>query len=244
MIVRLLNAALILLIPAGCRQESGTVPREATAAPSGSPASPAVPSPPPEASLPSLSEPVAPADVVRRVNQLRRAGRLREMLQYVADDRRSPVLDLVQAVDELLLANRILQDRIKASGGEAIATLFDRSGVANVIDVFSYDVAVLREEVHGDSAAVTIQVGRRLPLSTVRLVRRGNAWLIDPGPPIPGLPDELRKLGKALRRVAQTVEQGPMTTEQIEKEMEFWQTPVLRRIEKLIEQAREGKGEA
>jgi hypothetical protein len=182
--------------------------------------------------------------VVRRVNEFRRAGRLRDMLQHVVADRRSPVLDLVQAVDELLLANRILQDRVKASGGEAIATLFDRSGVANVIDVFSYDLAVLREEVRGDSAAVTIQVGRRLPLSTVRLVRRGNVWLIDPGPPIPGLPGELRKLGRALRRVAQTVEHGPMTTEQIQKEMEFWQTPVLRRIEKLIGQAREDQGEA
>ena len=135
--------------------------------------------------------------------------------------------------------NRVLQQRIKDAGGHAIASLFDRSAVANIGEVFATEVKVIREELDGDEAQVTIQVGEQLPLATVHLTRLNGVWIIQPDPPIAGVVEELANLGEALRRVAQTVEQRPMTVEQIKKEMDFWTTPVLRRIKKLIVQGRD-----
>lgn len=241
MTLRFVIAALFML-PAGCRQDAPPLPRQAAAEPT------ANPQPQPRAQSPAgstaatdaLAEPLGPADVVRRVNELRRAGRLKELASWVAENQRAAVIELIRAVDQLLLDNRVLLERIKASGATATATLFDRPGAADIIDVFSHDVEVVSEQVHGDSAEVTIRVGQRLPFSVVRLERRGGRWIIQPDPPIPGLAGEIRNLGKALRRVAQAVGRQQMTAEEIEKEIEFWQTPVLKKIDKLLGQARPG----
>jgi hypothetical protein len=237
--LRFLIVALLVLLPTGCSRESQPAPLEPVAEQA------TAPEPQPEAQSPAKpavgdlpAEHLGPADVVRRVNEHRRAGRLGEMADYVAEDQRAAVIDLVGAVDQLLLDNLVLQDRIKASGGKAIATLFDRRDAANIIDVFSHDVEVAGEQVDGDSAEVTIRVGQRLPFSVVRLQRQDGGWIIQPDPPVPGLADEIRHLGKALRRVAQTVEQRELSVEEIKKEIEFWQTPVLKRIEKLLDEAR------
>ncbi len=234
MSLRLLLVLPVLFTWLGCRQQPGTGPRQAAAEPG-------------IASVDSLTAGRAPADhddwsapasVVCRVNELRRGAHYTDLLQHVVEEQRQPIHDLLRAVDQLLSDNRLLQDRITAAIGAGVATVFDRAGAANVCDVFSYDVKVLGERIDGDGAVVTIQVGQRLPLSTVRLVRAPGGWLIEPDPPIPGLAAELRNLGKALRRTAQTIEQRRMTPDQIRKEVEFWQAPVLRRIEKLIRDSR------
>lgn len=248
---RILIVVPLLVMSAGCWEENAPVPRQAVAqtAPVSEPRRPSPPQPESaaDADVPAgggaTTAPVTPADTVRRVNELRQAGRLREMAEYVVKDHRPDVVELVRAVDQLLLDNLVLKERIKASGHEAVATLFNRSEVANIIGVFSHDVQIIREQVTGDSAEVTIQVGERLPLTVVRLSQHDGRWLIQLDPPIPGLTNEIRNLGKALRRAAQTVKQRQdMTAEEIKKETEFWQAPVLRRIKKLVEEARHGQG--
>ncbi len=230
---RVVTAVALLLMPLGCRQDSETLPREAAAVPAAASSADETPAGS-DAATPAGS----PADVIRRVNELRRTGRLTDLLQLVVEQQRPPIRDIVQAVDQLLLDNRVLQGRITSSVGPGVASLFDRSRVANVIDVFSHEVTVISEKISGESAEVVIQVGQRLPLSVVRLVREDGAWLIEPDPPIAGLADELRNLGKALRRAAQTVEAGSLTPAEIQKEMEFWQAPVLRRIDELVAASR------
>lgn len=190
---------------------------------------------------PAAGNPASPADTVRRVNALRRTGRLREMGRFIARDRRQAVLELVQAVDRLIVDNHVLQERFKAAGRGAVGTLFDRSKVANIIGVFSTDVEVIDEEISGDSAVVTVQVGRRLPLDRVSLRLGEDRWVIQPDAPIPGLADELRNLGTALRRVGDAVTREEMTVDRIAREMEFWQAPVMKRIARLVEQAQQAR---
>ena len=144
-------------------------------------------------------------------------------------------------MDQLVLDNRVLQQRIRASGAKASAALFDRSGVANIIGVFSTDIEIITEDLAGDSAVVTIQVADRLPLDRVHLELRDDRWVIQPDPPIAGLAAELRNLGKALRRVAEAVEARDMSLDQIGREMEFWQKPALARIRKLIDDAKRNR---
>jgi len=191
---------------------------------------------PPSSSL--ISSPSSPAETIRLVNQLRRTKRLKELGAYVVPEHRPAVIELIQAVDQLCLDNSVLQDRIRASGAAASAILFDRSEVANIIGVFSADVNVIREEVHGDSAVVTVEVAGRVPLEDVRMTFADGRWMIRCDRPIPGLADELRNLGKALQRVGQAVQTRKLSVEEIQHELDFWQQPAMERIAKLVENAK------
>ena len=220
----------------GCRENAPPTPRQALAEPT----SPAQARPTADDHT-DADGPASPADTVRLVNTLRRAGRLQEMARFVAQDRREAVLELIEAVDRLALDNRSLQRRFQDAGQGAVGTLFDRSEVANIIGVFSTDVEVIKEELAGGSAVVTIQVGRRVPLEEVSLRLQDDRWTVMPDPPIPGLADELRNLGTALRRVGEAVSRKEMTAEEIAREMDFWQRPVMKRIARLVEQAEQNQ---
>ncbi|MFQ5489979.1 MAG: hypothetical protein ACE5GE_04590 [Phycisphaerae bacterium] len=159
------------------------------------------------------------------------------MAQHVIPPSRPAVIELVRAVDQLVLANRALQEQIKASGAVASAVRLDRPGAANIIDVFSHDVRVVSETTHPDRASVTIQVGGRLPLSEVTLIRGPTGWQIQPDPPVPGLAAEIRNLAKAQQRVARQVVKQHLTLEQIQHELAFWEQPILQRIRRLSAQA-------
>ena len=226
---RLAVVWLVALCLIGCREQPASGPHSATAEPLGPVAQ--------QGSRTPTGDPLTPADTVRRVNQLRRAGRFQEMTNYVSQEHQTAVSELIHAVDQLILDNRVLQHCIRASGATASAALFDRSNVANIIGVFSNDITVIKEDVTGATAVVNIQVADRLPLDRVDLELQQDRWVIRPDPPIPGLAAELRNLGQALRRVAEAVETRNLAVDQIDREMEFWQRPVLTRIRKLIDQA-------
>ncbi|MHC4092355.1 MAG: hypothetical protein ACYSVY_19140, partial [Planctomycetota bacterium] len=152
---------LIWLLPlglVGCGDEPASGPRPAAAEqlpPAGQQPSPSAAQ---ADTRSAVGDPVTPSDTVRRVNELRRAGRLQDMAQYVTRERRQPVIELIQAVDQLILDNQVLQERIRASGATASAALFDRSSVANIIGVFSTDVEIIQEDVTDTTAVVTVQV--------------------------------------------------------------------------------------
>ncbi len=224
--------ALLMAAFAGCREEAPAARGPERGAPAAAAESAAQDAQPTSTGTPS--------DVVRAVNALRRSGRVHEMLDHVAPERRAAVRDLVTAVDQLLIDNRVLQARLAELNLSASATLFDRSGMANAIDVFSMDVEVIREEIADQSARVAIRVGQRLPLAEAHLVWRDQRWLVLPDEPIRGLADELRNLGKALNRVAAAATLERMTLEQVARELEFWQRPVLERIHKLVAESKKG----
>lgn len=249
------TASLLLLGPA-CDRSDTERPSPAAATPRAVSPNPPTPAPsepgqvpdantvsPSDASVPVQADRSAantdlsgPAQTVQQVNQLRRAGRLDEMAKLVVPSARPAIIELVRAVDRLVLANLALQEQIKASGASASAAFLDRPGAGNIIDVFSHDVQVISESQQADQATVTIQVGGRLPLSAVNLIQTDQGWQIQPDPPIPGLAAEIRKLAKAQQRVIRMVQKQHLSIEQIHKELTFWERPILKRIRGLTTQ--------
>lgn len=171
-----------------------------------------------------------PADVVRRVHEARLAGRISEVKRHLHPGQSSVVASLLHAVDRVVYANSVLQAAVTKTIGPASARAFDRSGVENAIDVFSKDVEVLSERIDGDTATVTIQVARRVPLSEVHLVRWNGRWVIRTDQPIEGLVPELLELAKVMVRLSEQLDKKPMTVDQLRRELEAQQAPIMRKI--------------
>ena len=199
------------------------------------------PSTPPEAQVATFApgaDVLSPADVVRQVNKYRRAGRRGLIEECIVPEQRTAVLELVQAVDQLLAANEGLRQAICTNLGSAQAASFDLSGMANYTGVLSRDVRVIDEHITDDRAEVTIQIAKRVPLDTVELVRRDGRWLIRTENPTPGVAAEVCKLARVLREAARALKDKHWTAEQLRSELAARQEPITRRIAALTAAAR------
>ena len=177
---------------------------------------------------------LTPSQTIRRINELRVAGRLSALDPFLPPDDVRHVIGLLQSVDRLVASNHALQAAITDALGAASARPFDRSRVANIVGVFSMDVVVLDERVDRDRAAVTIEVGGRLPLEEVELNRRGGRWILELDPPRPEITTELHRLADALEGVAVDIRKGRLTdAAQIRADLERRQKPIGRRFDKL-----------
>ncbi len=171
------------------------------------------------------------------------SGRLGPLAEFLLPEQQPQVIDLIRAVDRLTRANEVLQAAVLRHIGAGSASVFDRSQVANMIGVFSRDVAILDERMEGDGAVVTIQVADRVPLEEVHLVRRGGplsphcGWLLRTDPPIDGLAKELRNLAEVLIETARRLAKEPMTAAQLRGELELRQAAIWRRLTALIDGA-------
>jgi hypothetical protein len=199
---------------------------------------------PAAAKPPSVSSQLAelsPAEVVRAAHAARWSGRQAELLALIVAEQRGAVLELVLAVDQLIAAEDVLQEALRATIGEGSAERFrQRRQVANIIGPFSRDVEIISERSEAEQAEVMIQVAGRVPLERVDLVRPGSNWLIRTDDPIPGLAAALSELAAVTRRFASDVVRGRMKAEALERELALRQTPVLRRVAQLTADA-EGK---
>lgn len=177
---------------------------------------------------------LTPSETIRRINELRVAGRLSALDPFLPPDDVRHVIDLLQSVDRLVAANHALQAAITDALGAASARPFDRSQVANIVGVFSMDVVVVDERLDRDRAAVTIEVGGRLPLEEVVLNRRGGRWILELDQPRPEITTELHRLADALEGVAVDIRKGRLTdAAQIRADLERRQKPIGRRFDKL-----------
>lgn len=182
----------------------------------------------------STSGPISPAATVRLVNQHRRDGRLAALGPLLLPQQRPHIIELIQSVDRLRWANQVLTESVAKRVGESTAKAFDRAELANIIGVFSWDVAVIDETIEGDRATVSFQIGDRLPLERVQLLRQQGGWVIQTDPPIPQIAGELLKLAEVMSTVARQVDKGGMTVAQIRRELEALQAPVMRRLSTLL----------
>lgn len=185
---------------------------------------------------------MSPANTVNHVRRLRTEGRLAELEACLGADQRRDVVELIQSVDQLLYANRILQRRIETHLGMATAAAFDRSQAANAIGVFSRDVEVISERVDGDRAVVLIQVAGRVPLEEVHLHRVDGAWRLTTDPPIAGVAQEIRNLADVLLRCSRRAEHPSMTAAKLRTELRAMEAPIGQRLVKLT-LPRNGAGE-
>jgi len=186
-----------------------------------------------DAAAPTAPQELSPKEVVRSVHESRVAGQLGKLAPHLVPEQRPAIIDLIQAVDELTHADRVLHAAAVERLGSASAQLFDHSAVADSIGVFSRRVEILREEIQDEHATVDIQVADRVPLQRVPLERIGGEWLIRTDPPIPGLSTQLHKLAEILIDAARGLERHRWTAEQLRAELTRKQTPVLKRIKEL-----------
>ena len=190
----------------------------------------------------SLPSEMSSSATVNHVRRLRNEGRLAELEEFLGADQRRDVVELIQSVDQLLYANRVLQARVEAHLGMATAAAFDRSEAANAIGVFSRDVEVISERVDGDRATVLIQVAGRVPLEEVQLLRVDGAWRLTTDPPIAGVAEEIRNLADALLRCSRRAEHPSMTAKKLRAELRAMEAPIGQRLVKLT-RPRNGTGE-
>ena len=127
---------VFLLLPSCDRSDRGT-----------SSAKPRVASAP--ASTDAQRQDLSPAETVRRVHKLRAAGQLVLLEAYLLPDQRPHIVGLIHAMDQLLSANQVLQTSVTEYLGPATAAAFDRSEAANALGVFTREVQILGERVHG-----------------------------------------------------------------------------------------------
>ena len=219
--------ALLLLIAGGGVLTAGCDRR---GTPQPAPAAPVVAGPLAEAPPEALT----PREVIERVNQLRREGRRALIENYLASDQSAAVLEVIQAVDQLLAANQGLQAAVRKQFGSAQAQSFDLTGMSNYVGVFSYDVEVIAEEITGDRAVVTYQVARRVPLEEVQLVRTDERWLIQDEPPVQGVADEVRHLAGVLTECARALEVEGWDVQRLRDELAARQASVNRRLAALM----------
>jgi hypothetical protein len=158
---------------------------------------------------------------------------MEQLEEYLLPEQRVHVVELIQAMDQLLAANQALQASVTRNLGPATAAAFDRSEAGNAIGVFSTDVEILRQQVEGDEAVLTIQVAGRVPLEQVDLVRVDGRWLIKTDPPIPEVPLQLRKLADVLVKAARRLEKQQMTASELQRELASQQAPIGRRLAEL-----------
>jgi hypothetical protein len=178
-------------------------------------------------------ENLSPLQTVRRVHELRLAGELVLLERYLVPEQRRAIIELIQSVDQLVLANHVLREAVTEHLGAATAQRFDRPQVANIIGVFSHDVEILGERIEGDEAVVTIQVARRLPLSQVELMRTATGWRIQTDPPIEGVAGEIRRLAQTMTDAARRVRLKKLTSDGLQHILAVRWAQVERRIKTL-----------
>ena len=179
---------------------------------------------------------LSPSETLERVRQFRLAGKLSLIDPYLMPEHCGAVIELIQAVDALEWANQVLQAAARKHLGRAVALSIDHAQVANIIGVFSREVAMIDERVDGDHSIVTIQVAGRVPLDQVELLRRDGRWVIQTDPPIEGLADELGKITHVWGDVARRIEEGKLNAEQLQQGLAAREALITRRIKALTDE--------
>ena len=212
-----LGAVLLMVVTPACRRDDA--------------------SPAPTATSPGIAaeaESPTPEQVVNTIHELRKAGHLVEMQGHFVIAQRQAVLELVQSIDTLLAANAALLQAVreKYGVGSPGSVAFDRSGYADRLGLLSMHLKVIDASRANDRAVVTIQVADQLPLEEVELVRVGGHWLVQTDPPIPGLPEEIRRFAEAMAGLSRRVTDDRITMEELRAALLARQEATARRMER------------
>jgi hypothetical protein len=204
---------LVALAAAGCTRNGSS---------SQSQASPLAP--------PAVHAPATPARTVELLHELRNHRHYAELGAFLAPPHAATAIDFLLAMDELLVANDEVQAAIREHAPTAPAREWDLAALKNRQGLLSADVRVIDERIEGPQAWVTIQVGDLLPLEIVPMRRIGDRWVYWPESEVGALPDALRGLSRAMKRVANAVARGAVTEDQIRTEFRLRISPRLKAI--------------
>lgn len=181
------------------------------------------------------SRPASPIETVEQVRRLRGAAQFEELERFIVESQSRHVINLIQSVDRLAHANRVLQRKVIQHYGSASAKRFDRSEITNALGVFSRDVKAVSERITGHRATVTYQVANRLPLQQVELIQNNGRWLIETDAPIPEIAEELRRLADVLSWAARRLDRQSVSADQLDEELRTRQAAIGRRLAELTD---------
>jgi len=189
-------------------------------------------SPQPQAALatPTVQAPATPGRTVELLHQLRNHREYAEIASFVAPAHAAAAIDFLLAMDELLVANDEVQAAIHEYAPLVPAKEWDLAPLKNRQGLLSADVRVVDERIEGPQAWVTIQVGDLVPLEIVPMRRIADRWVYWPESEGGALPDALRGLSRAMKRVANAVARGADTEDQIRDEFRLRISPRLKAI--------------
>ncbi len=207
----------------GCDPDTRSTPSRAHA---GQPASTAAETPRPGG--------LTPMQTIEYLRDMRIQGRYSRIEPFLPPEQCAVVIAQIRAVDRLIVAGSLLQNRAREHMGTGAAQSFDRyAQLANIAGVFSNDVAVIGQLIDGDRAQVSYSVAGRLPLKSVELLRRKGRWVMQ-CVAIEGVPELLIKLAFLLERMSELIVERHMTAAQLHREIELRQSTILRQMRKLI----------
>lgn len=188
-----LAIAMLASAPAGCERPSAPSPARAS----------------------TTSQP-GPRQTIERLIAAHRERRYGDMESLMLPGRATDAMSTLMAIDEFLLANRMLCDYVRQHVSPGVAQLIDQSPIAGNLDVFSPFVTLVDEDVRGDDAEVAFMVDGRLPLKRTRLKRIGGRWKYDPGEGYAvNLPDAFRRMADGLNFVLDGLKQGRPAADRI-----------------------------
>lgn len=180
-----------------------------------------------------------PQQAFQAIRQAYEGGQLARLRPYVLPERWALLIDTLMAVNALQTANNRLHELIERYYGPRTAELLDLGGLLDYLGLFAPKVTYIRQEqpdpVEVNEATVRIQVGKHVPLERIRFVQRSGRWYYDPGRPIPEMPVVLNALARGLNLVADRLEAGPLTRDQLLSEFRTRLGPPLRRVPQVID---------
>lgn len=208
--------AAILSNP-GCREPASAPAAQRLPIETGAPATPALPTPSDTSPLlhrkvvsvgTIQAEARTPSEVVLLLQRLHREGAYSRLAEHLAEECREPVTDFLLAVGDVVAANQRLSDAVRRRAFESLPPGVDLSVIAENLGPFSRAVTVIREDRFGESASVTIQEGRHVPLVRLNFERRGGTWRYRAAVPSSETIHNLRELARIVGDVAGSVERG------------------------------------
>ncbi|NOT02854.1 MAG: hypothetical protein HOP29_19820 [Phycisphaerales bacterium] len=190
----------------------------------------------PSASVSSDAAGLNPIQTIQRIRVECDAGRHSAAETYLLAEQRKAVIAQIRAVDRLQSAAEALARRAADRFGLAAAEALDFTRSADVLGVLSRHARLVSQRVESDRATVVYQVGDRLPLESVELMRRGDGWILVTEA-IEGVPEEIAKLAGVVERSIGGLLDDGLTLEELRRDVDLRASPIFRRLQHLTESA-------
>lgn len=164
------------------------------------------------------SVPTTPRATFDLLRDCRQKRAYMAMLPYLNQSGPYTTVDLLLAVDELVLADQAAQAAVRrvCPGMKPPRDL--SAAMANQLELFSKDVKLIQVREEGDVATLTVEIGNRLPLRRLRFERAEGVWRYFPGQVPAALIKSIRQLARSLGQIQLVLTDRPMTPEQVREE--------------------------
>lgn len=157
-----------------------------------------------------------PRAVIERLLAARESGLYEPMGELVVPGRAHEVVRTLMAVDEFLLANRVLCNYVREEISLGLSQSIDQSRWGDHLGIFSRYVELVEERVEGNTATVSYTVDGQIPVQHASLRRIDRCWRYDPGPGYdPQLPMAFQRMARGLRHVLDDLKAGRLSADAI-----------------------------